>query len=391
VGHTHEDIDQHFSIISNTLKRINIDSLKELLELVQWGTSYTEAFVSARHLENVRDWKSFITPHLLTRGDTITGIAFPHHMRFYMENGVTRVQYKHFSKDAWGPTDGHVCLRSLLNTAEKPALAEVHCTKERELKALDEFIAYKTRYMERLQNVEKNLQAIEEIEWLKEYLEHLPYTNREAQRALPFWPHQQDRNGVEDLAPEVEVRTEDRSSPAEVGLIMATMPNPKARGYFGPRRTRLATILGTRAPRRRATSTSPLTVGTRTSAGGEDRFPAFNPKTDIRVGHFVALSVEQEELCAGVPFYVGKVLEFGKRRWAEKLKVIWYWPCLGIGMQTGSASNIARYGNCMEAQWEPSRERHGWVMKETTIFSWEDVPRRTRAGSYMGTKSRCTV
>jgi hypothetical protein len=53
-------------------------------------------------------------------------------------------------------------------------------------------------------------------------------------------------------------------------------------------------------------------------------------------------------------------------------------------MQTGSASNIARYGNCMEAQWEPSRERHGWVMKEATIFSWEDVPRRTRAGVLHG-------
>jgi hypothetical protein len=120
--------------------------------------------VSARHLENVRDWKSFITPHLLTRSDTITGITFPHHMRFYMENGVTWVQYKHFSKDAWGPAEGHVCLRSLLNTAEKPALAEVHRAEERELKALDEFIAYKTRCMERLQNVEKNLQAIEERE-----------------------------------------------------------------------------------------------------------------------------------------------------------------------------------------------------------------------------------
>jgi hypothetical protein len=59
------------------------------------------------------------------------------------------------------------------------------------------------------------------------------------------------------------------------------------------------------------------------------------------MGHFIALSVEQEELCAGVPFYIGKVLEFGKGRWAEKMKVIWYWPCLGIGMQTGSASNIA--------------------------------------------------
>jgi hypothetical protein len=164
VGHTHENIDQRFSIISNTLKRTNIDSLKELLELVQRRTSYTEAFVSARHLENVRDWKSFIMLHLLTRGDTITGITFPHHMRFYMENGMIRVQYKHFSKDAWGPAEGHVCPRSLPNTAEKPILVEVYRAEERELKALDEFIAYKTRCVERLQNVKKNLQAIEETE-----------------------------------------------------------------------------------------------------------------------------------------------------------------------------------------------------------------------------------
>jgi hypothetical protein len=56
---------------------------------------------------------------------------------------------------------------------------------------------------------------------------------------------------------------------------------------------------------------------------------------------------------------VGKVLEFGKERRAKKMKVIWYWPCLGIGMQIGSASNITGYGNCMEVQWEPSRKRHG--------------------------------
>jgi hypothetical protein len=115
-------------------------------------------------------------------------------------------------------------------------------------------------------------------------------------------------------------------------LIMATMPDLEARGNFGPRRSRPATVPGTRAPRRRATSASLLTVGARTNTGGEDSFPTFNPETNIRVGHFVALSVEQEELRAGVSFYVEKVLEFGKGRWAEKMKVIWYWPCLGIGM-----------------------------------------------------------
>jgi hypothetical protein len=101
---------------------------------------------------------------------------------------------------------------------------------------------------------------------------------------------------VEDLVLEGEVHPEDRSSLAEVGLIMATMPDPEARGYFGPRRNRPATVPSTRAPRRRATSASPLTVGARTSVGGEDCFPAINPETDIQVGHFVALSVEQEEL-----------------------------------------------------------------------------------------------
>jgi hypothetical protein len=139
------------------LKRTKIDSLKELMELVEQGSSYTEAFVSARHLENVWDWKSFITPHLLTGGDTFTGITIPHQMRFYLENGVPRVQHKHFSKDALGPAEGHVCLRSLPNTMEKRALVEVQCVEERKLRALDNFIAYKERCMERLQHVEKNL------------------------------------------------------------------------------------------------------------------------------------------------------------------------------------------------------------------------------------------
>ena len=168
--------------------------------------------------------------------------------------------------------------------------------------------------MERLQNVKKNLQAIEETEWLKEYLEPFPDANREAQRTLPFWLHEQDKNEGEDSAQEAEVRREDQSSRVEVGLIMATMPDPEARGYFGPRRNRPKTVSGTRAPRGRATSASPLTGGASTREGGEDRFPAFNPETDIRVGHFVALSVEQEELRAGIPFYVRKVLEFGKGR-----------------------------------------------------------------------------
>jgi hypothetical protein len=42
-------------------------------------------------------------------------------------------------------------LTLLPNTIEKPKLAEVFGIDEQELRALDEFIAYKERYVERLQ------------------------------------------------------------------------------------------------------------------------------------------------------------------------------------------------------------------------------------------------
>ena len=53
VGHTHEDIDQRFSVISGVLKRQDIDSLEELLQLVRLGVSPTEAFTYTEHLEDI--------------------------------------------------------------------------------------------------------------------------------------------------------------------------------------------------------------------------------------------------------------------------------------------------------------------------------------------------
>jgi hypothetical protein len=63
---------------------------------------------------------------------------------------------------------------------EKPELAEVFGADERELRVLDDFIAYKERCVERLQNVVKNLQAIDETRWLKQYLKEFPTGDREA-------------------------------------------------------------------------------------------------------------------------------------------------------------------------------------------------------------------
>ncbi len=46
--------------------------------------------------------------------------------------------------------------------------------------------------------------------------------------------------------------------------------------------------------------------------GNHDRFPPFDPQSDISCGQFVALSIDRAELEAGVPFYIGKVIEDGK-------------------------------------------------------------------------------
>jgi len=58
---------------------------------------------------------------------------------------VFGVQYKHFSKEAWEPTKGHLYLQFMPSTLEKPDLTEVFSVDEKKLKTLDEFIGYKGR------------------------------------------------------------------------------------------------------------------------------------------------------------------------------------------------------------------------------------------------------
>ena len=80
VGHTHEDIDQRFSVISRSLKRHDIDLMQELFELIQKGASHIEAFTIARHLEYVWDWKKFSTQNLYRGPNTFVGISTKHHV-----------------------------------------------------------------------------------------------------------------------------------------------------------------------------------------------------------------------------------------------------------------------------------------------------------------------
>jgi hypothetical protein len=102
-----------------------------------------ESFVSARLLENVWDWKSFITPYLMIEGNSFVGISLSHHMKFSMANGVARVQYEYYSRNQWGLAEGYECLIQMPARPGKPSLVPLKEVDSPELKALADFIVYK--------------------------------------------------------------------------------------------------------------------------------------------------------------------------------------------------------------------------------------------------------
>jgi len=65
-------------------------------------------------------------------------------------------------------------LHSLPSTIEKPDLAQVFEADQRELKALDEFIAYKKKLILRGFDPIRNAEVVDRIEEFKEYLEDFP-------------------------------------------------------------------------------------------------------------------------------------------------------------------------------------------------------------------------
>ena len=167
VGHTHEDIDKRFSVISNTLKHHDINSMQELMELIQKGASHTEAFISVRHLEYVWDWKKFSIPYLYNGPNTFVGISTKHHFKFYLKEKTPFVQTKDYVRDPlWEPAEGCQCLTEVPSLDQKPSFVDVYEANDQEMKALEEFIKMKKRCIMKLMYVERNLRAIEDTKWL---------------------------------------------------------------------------------------------------------------------------------------------------------------------------------------------------------------------------------
>ena len=94
VGHTHSDIDQQFSSISHVLKRDDINSLSKLLKFLQnqIPDHANKPIRYAQLMENIWDWKGFITPHLQSsRSAKVIGMSELHHFQFFQQNSVPHV------------------------------------------------------------------------------------------------------------------------------------------------------------------------------------------------------------------------------------------------------------------------------------------------------------
>jgi hypothetical protein len=103
----------------------------------------------------------------------------------------------------------------------------------------------------------------------EQYLEDFPGVDRAAQRALLFWPHEHERNVMDEseMGAVVHIEEDSNRTSTEVDLIMATMLDPEARSYFGPLRNRPSIVSIMRVPRRRASIVAEETVGASSDRG----------------------------------------------------------------------------------------------------------------------------
>ena len=215
-------------------------------------------------------------------------------------------------------------MNSIPSTSGKPSLTEVFARDQRELKALDDFIAYKdTLVIRGGVNLYKNLKTTDNLRRFKKYLEEFPQSNKGAFYELSFWPNEvQNYDGNDgvtreakeaptnsNIAFDIHANVEDTRA---VDLIMTTMPTIEtifvgSKDKPPPEPSQRVTGGKKRAGTNRAISEVVYNEEI-------DCFPPYNLETDIIIGQFVALTMELSEIQGGVPFYIGKIIEFKQGR-----------------------------------------------------------------------------
>jgi hypothetical protein len=135
--------------------------------------------------------------------------------------------------------------------------------------------------------------------------------------------------------------------------ILALLPDPTPRGFFGPKKLRPSIAAVTKAPRRMNTERT-FSIA-RPSTMEEDPFPEFDPHKHVEIGHFVAIYVTREDVLLGIPFFLERAIRFcGKREEQGDMRVIWYWPEERARRQDQDGEFRNRYANCLNSAWIPT-------------------------------------
>ncbi|XP_060594673.1 uncharacterized protein LOC132749024 [Ruditapes philippinarum] len=88
VGHTHEDIDARFSLISRRLYQKDTETLEEFLNVLE----------KPMLIKTIHDVKSWLIPYI---PKYISGISEPLHFKFEKIDGAVRSLYKGIHNEEW--------------------------------------------------------------------------------------------------------------------------------------------------------------------------------------------------------------------------------------------------------------------------------------------------
>ena len=235
---------------------------------------------------------------------------------------------------------------------QKPSFAEVYDANDQEMKALEEFIKMKERCIMELMYMERNLCAIENTKWLMQYLKQFPRTNKSTMwEQMHFWPPALNASNMASMqqsdsnAPNLENCPSIVESGEKKTIVLNNLPPILPRGYFGPRQGKPQTTTSRPTKKPRPSTTEANIAAERDL---EDVFPEFDPFTDMKVGHMVAMNTSNEDRETGIPFFLGKVaLRKNVSLTSESMKIIWYWP-KPTSQQDDPSMWTYRYRNCMK-------------------------------------------
>jgi hypothetical protein len=295
----------------------------------------------------------------------------------------------------WEPNQGYECLDAVPSIRLPIQFAAVTDPEPRGIKVLEDYITLKERYIARHQDVDRNIEAIFETEWLISYLKEFPTRDRMDAMQAPFWP-------IEDVE-ERQVRNEEvPSSSAQHESILTQLPPVMVRGYFGPRsmrphgqrirqhtmspsirnntftstlqRPRNMTLHGYGSIPRRDTGRTQTSAFSTVQSG--DPFPTFDPRKDVTVGMFVAIETGKDDQLKGIPFFVAKEIQMERQATNDgTVTVLWYEPRMHRGETDDVGDFHRRYYHCIDRPWIPSRESNDIISIDTIIIAWKNTVR----------------